>query len=181
MTQARFPATAQLSTGTWTVVATESTARFSVRDKMVTTVHGTIPVVSGTVEVSPTGEIVRGRMELDLTRIETGNRRRDLDLAKPSLLGTAAHPVLVVETGPAEVDGSIWRLPATLSAGGGGIALSLAGEVTASEAGRIRVRITGRLDRTGLGMRVPRFVIGRYIDVDVDAWYAEPPRRSMEA
>jgi hypothetical protein len=32
----------------------------------------------------------------------------------------------------------------------------------------VRVHVHGRFDRTGMRMRVPRFVIGRFIDVDVD-------------
>jgi polyisoprenoid-binding protein YceI len=37
-----------------------------------------------------------------------------------------------------------------------------------------RVRATGTLDRTPLGMRVPRAVIGRYVRIDVEA-ELEPP------
>ena len=32
-------------------------------------------------------------------------------------------------------------------------------------------QVTGRLDRSGLGIRVPTFIVGRYIDVEVRALF----------
>jgi polyisoprenoid-binding protein YceI len=34
--------------------------------------------------------------------------------------------------------------------------------------GEVRMRVTGRLDRTALGITVPSFVIGRFLDLEAD-------------
>ena len=36
--------------------------------------------------------------------------------------------------------------------------------------GWVRVRATASLDRTAVGIRAPRFLIGRIVQIEVDAW-----------
>jgi polyisoprenoid-binding protein YceI len=40
--------------------------------------------------------------------------------------------------------------------------------LTAVDEGSAAARITGRLDRSGLGIKVPGFVIARVVDLEVD-------------
>ena len=32
----------------------------------------------------------------------------------------------------------------------------------------VRATVTGTLDRSGLGMRAPSFIVGRYLEIEVD-------------
>lgn len=57
-------------------------------------VWGSIPFRTATVEFGNHGEVVRATAELELTAIDTGNPRRDRDLAKPHLLNTHRNPIL---------------------------------------------------------------------------------------
>ena len=35
---------------------------------------------------------------------------------------------------------------------------------------RVRVRASGVIDRTAVGIRVPRLLIGRLVGIEIDAW-----------
>ena len=163
-----------LPAGTWSVCAPESRAAFTVRDKVFATVSGTIPVISGQVEITAGGSVASGWMELAGSGIATGNRRRDSDLAKPALLDLAAHPVLTVEIGACESRSTHWEATAKLTARGRQVPVGLQASVAGEDESGVLVRVTGRLDRSGLGMRVPRLVIGRYVDLDVRARFLAP-------
>ena len=160
--QTAQPTIAGIRPGTWHVVSDVSTARFTVRDKVVGTVHGTLPIRLGTVT-------------LDAVAIDTGNPRRDRDLAKPRLLDTATHPLVVVTAGPSTPGPQGWDLDATLSARGATCPLTLRADPVAEDTAGIRVHVTGRMDRKGLRKTVPTFIIARYLDIDVDLLLAARP------
>lgn len=168
---ARALAPAAIPSGTWTVVPDTCTAAFTVRDKLVATVHGTFPVNAGTVVTDTGGVVVRARMELDVAGVTTGNAHRDRDLQKPQFLDAAGHPTIVVESGPTSPGESGWTVQAELSARGASCPLELHVTTTSVDDDRVRVRGAGRLDRTGLGMRVPAFIVGRHLEIDVDALF----------
>ncbi|WP_420120185.1 YceI family protein [Nakamurella sp.] len=161
--------------GVWTVVPETARAAFRVRDKLVGHAAGTIPVRSGTVHLASGGDVLSARLELDAAAIDTGNVRRDRDLRKPHFLAAADHPAIVVEAGPAPFDGSGWTLRATLAARGAVAPVELTVTLDpAADAGSaagagpvVGVRVTGRLDRAPLGMRVPAVVVGRIVELDV--------------
>jgi polyisoprenoid-binding protein YceI len=171
---ARDLAPTSIPAGTWSVVPDASTASFTVRDKLMFTVHGTIPVRSGSVVLGAEGEVTRASVQLDVTGIATGNSHRDKDLRKPAFFDVDEHPELVVRATSTTAGSSGWQLTATLSARGASCPLDLEVTPTAWEDQRIRVQATGRLDRKGLGMKVPTFIVGRYVDVQVDAVFERP-------
>lgn len=115
---------ATIPSGEWRVVTEASTAAFTVRDKLVSTVHGTLPIRSGNATLASAGLLAQASVELDAT--------------------------------------------ATLSARGAQCPLTLQASPLSEEGGGIRVQVHGRLDRKSLGMSVPSFIIGRYLDLDVD-------------
>lgn len=169
------PAPADLTAGVRHVVASAGHARFAVRDKLVTTVHGSLPIHSGRAVLGTGGALVEAVVELDATAVDTGNARRDADLAKPGLLDTASHPRVVVTAGPTAAGPDGWELSARLSARGAGCPVLLSARVLAAGPEGVRVRVTGRLDRRGLGIKVPTVVIGRYLDLDVELLLTEGP------
>ncbi|MEO6998386.1 MAG: YceI family protein [Terracoccus sp.] len=162
------PQVAAIAAGEWRLVASACTARFSVRDKLVTTVHGSLPVVSGSVHTSADGGLESARIELDVAGVATGNRRRDKSLLGTPFLDAADHPVVVVEAGPAPRSNTGWSLEATLSARGRSAPLTLVAVPVEVTPTRVRATVTGSLDRSGLGMRAPSFIVGRYLEIEVD-------------
>ena len=165
---ARDLSPAAIPVGTWTVVADACTVTFAVRDKVVGTVHGTFPLTAGTVLTGAHGQVLGAMVALDVAGVATGNAHRDRDLRKPQFLDAAGHPTIVVEAGPTEPGETGWTVQATLSARGASCPIELQVVPTTWDDRQVRVRVTGRLDRTGLGMRVPTFIVGRHLELDVD-------------
>ncbi|WP_410598099.1 YceI family protein [Amycolatopsis sp. lyj-90] len=161
-------------TGTWTVLAEKTSAAFTVRNFGFREVHGSIPVSLGSVKVSASG-VTAVEAALNLDRIDTGHAKRDADLRKPGLLAIDAHPVLTfaadrIEGGPGE-----WSVEGTLGARGESCSLTLTATGPEDNGdGTWRVRARGVFDRQAIGLRAPRFLIGREIAIALDVALAPP-------
>ena len=158
-----------VATGRWTVDPGRSTARFSVGNFGIRTVHGSVPVLAGSLEVDDGGRPRRLSAELDLSRVDTGNARRDADLRKPKLLDLDAHPLLRYEADDFELGPQGWRARGSLAARGTTCPVTVLG-VPATTGSSLHLVGTAVVDRTALGVRAPSLVIGREVAVVVDAW-----------
>jgi polyisoprenoid-binding protein YceI len=159
---------ADVPAGTWTVDGPASTARFSVKDKVVHTVRGSLPVTTGTVVTDADGQVVCARVELDPAGITTGSSRRDRDVQGRHFLDAEAHPSIIVEAETTSTSDGGWAVAARLSARGASCPVDLQVTPVMVDDEHARMHVTGRLDRTGLGMRVPTFIVGRDLELDVD-------------
>src|SRR5207302_229147 len=125
---------------------------------------GTVPVIDGTVEIGAAGQPLAVHGTLHLAAIDTGIAKRDRDLRKRRLLDLDAHPTMTFTSISIEPVDTGWRVTGTLTARGvttrlTGVASIVDGSMTA----------TARLDRRTLGIRVPRFVVGRFVNITVTA------------
>jgi polyisoprenoid-binding protein YceI len=154
---------AQRAAGTWRIDPAHATASFQV-PSLGRTATGTVPVVNGTVEIGADGQLLAVHGVLHLAAIDTGIAKRDLDLRKRRLLDLDAHPMMTFTSTAVEPADTGWRVTGTLTARGvttrlTGTASTVDGTMTA----------TARLDRRTLGIRVPGFVIGRFVNITVTA------------
>jgi polyisoprenoid-binding protein YceI len=149
---------AQRVAGTWRIDPARATASFQVSN-LGRTATGTVPVVNGTVEIGADGQLLAVHGVLHLAAIDTGIAKRDLDLRKRRLLDLDAHPMLTFTSTAVEPADTGWRVTGTLTARLTGTASTVDGTMTA----------TARLDRRTLGIRVPGFVIGRFVNITVTA------------
>ncbi len=164
--------------GTWAVSDSRTRISFSVGN-LGRVAHGGITCTSGEVELDATGAPVRARAEMDLNTLDTGIAKRDSDLRKPRLLDIDRHPTMCwsadrfLPTG----DGG-WVAEGTLSVRGTTVPLTVTGspEAAALDGEWLRVRAEAVLDRTAVGIRAPRFLIGRTVTISIDAWLV-PSRR----
>ncbi|RSN62602.1 hypothetical protein DMH01_08000 [Amycolatopsis sp. WAC 04182] len=160
--------------GTWAVLAERTSATFSVRNFGFRVVRGSIPVSLGSVRVSADG-VAAVEAALDLDGIDTGNAKRDADLRKPGLLAIDAHPVLTfaadrVEGGPGE-----WSVHGSLGARGESCLLTVTATGPEDNGdGTWRVVAAAVFDRLAIGLRAPRFLIGREITIALDVVLAPP-------
>jgi polyisoprenoid-binding protein YceI len=135
--------------------------------------HGSMTCSRGEIELDAAGTPVRARAEMDLTTVDTGIAKRDADLRKPWLLDIDRHPVLrwsadrFLPTG----NGG-WMAGGELTVRGRTVPLIVTArpEAAALDGGWLRVRAEATLDRTAVGIRAPRFLIGRTVTITVDAW-----------
>ena len=153
---------------TWQVDAARSTAAFVVGNLAVRQVRGTVPVLSGTVVTDPGGRLVGLRAAMDAAGVDTGNARRDRDLRGPGLLGVEQAPTWSFVSDGVEQDGEGWRVAGVLTVRRP-CAVVLAVEAAAPlPDGGLRVRATTSLDRRDAGVRAPRVLVGRRVEVELD-------------
>jgi polyisoprenoid-binding protein YceI len=151
----------------WELMTTLSSAGFTVRN-LGRTVHGRVPIRHASVEVDGAGRPTSVHAELDLASVDTAHARRDRDLRKPHLLDTGRFPTMTFTSTSVEADGDSWLLPGRLAGCGGEIDLVLT--ATARHDGdQVTVHATASFDRRELGIRAPRIMIGRRIDVLIEA------------
>ncbi|WP_181775285.1 YceI family protein [Amycolatopsis pittospori] len=164
-----------LRTGTWTVLADRTEATFTVRNFGFREVRGTIPVSLGSVRVDE-GRVSAVEAALDLDGIDTGNAKRDADLRKPGLLAIDTQPVLTFAADSVEGGSGTWSVEGTLGARGESCPLTLTATGPEDNGdGTWRVHARGVFDRQALGVRAPRFLIGREITIELDV-VLTPPR-----
>lgn len=158
--------------GTWAVSDSRTRVTFAVGN-LGRVAHGAVTCNTGSVELDAAGAPVRASAALDLNTVDTGFRKRDADLRKPGLLDIDRHPVMTwrcdrfVATG----DGG-WTAEGELSVRGTTVPLAVTGrpEAAALAGEWLRVRAEAVLDRAAVGIRAPRFVIGRTVTIAIDAW-----------
>ena len=156
--------------GTWTVSDSRTRVTFSVRN-FGRPVHGAVACQWGTVEIDGTGAPLRVAAEIDLGSVDTGIAKRDADLRKPWLLDIDRHPAMTWTADRfTRADDGRWVAEGVLQVRGTSVPLTVTGPAELQPDGWIRVRGTASLDRTAVGIRAPRFLIGRRVEIDVDAW-----------
>jgi polyisoprenoid-binding protein YceI len=160
--------------GSWRRPAERGTAGFTVRGAGGRRVSGVVPIVAARVDVDPAGTPESVWAVLDLTGIDTGSVRRDADLQKRHLLDTERHPQLTFEGCAPEPTPDGWRVRGRLT-GRADTELTLAAQIIhRSPTGELTVRATTSFDRRGLGIRAPRLMIGRWVDVTIEAVFQPP-------
>jgi polyisoprenoid-binding protein YceI len=161
--------TTPIAAGTWVVDVAGTRAGFAVRNFGLKTVHGTIAVTAGTLEVHPTGQPMRLSSTLDPSSIDTGNPRRDTDLRGTRFLNVDAHPRMEVVADQFEQTKNGWRVRAVLRVAGAETPLWIEGTLDEASADRLALTGKARLDRLAAGIRAPRFLIGRWVDIMISA------------
>jgi hypothetical protein len=78
--------------GMWTADLTRTRAAFAARHLFGQTVHGTIAVTGGTLDVGPDGQPRRFQATLDLASTDTGNVRRDSSMHARRCRPSASAP-----------------------------------------------------------------------------------------
>jgi polyisoprenoid-binding protein YceI len=161
-----------LAAGIWRADLTRSTASFQVGN-LGRKANGSVPVTSGTVEIGNDGQLRGVHGTLDLGAINTGIAKRDLDLRKPGLLDLDRHPTMTFTATSVQPAYGGWLVTGALDARGTSTELSGIAELSTVD-GETVMTATARLDRRTLGIRAPRFLIGRYVDITVTAVISRP-------
>ena len=164
--------------GTWSVSDSRTQVGFTATN-FGRAVHGSVACGSGTVVVDDTGAPVRAHAELDLESLATGIAKRDVDLRKPRFLDIDRHPTMrwTAERFTPAADGG-WTAEGVLSVRGTSAPVHLTGTVESADPGGewLRVRASGVVDRTVVGIRAPSVLIGRRVTMRIDAWLVRASR-----
>src|SRR5262245_2076889 len=105
---AQSPFAPPVGPNTWTVDTNHSSAGFSVKHLMVSTVRGTLGPVKGTIEFDGTSvESIKADITIDVNGVNTGNASRDRDLkADAGLFEAAKYPTVTFKSKRAAADGA---------------------------------------------------------------------------
>jgi polyisoprenoid-binding protein YceI len=156
--------------GIWTADLSRTRAAFAARHLFGQTVHGTIAVTGGTLDVSPDGQPRRFQATLDPASIDTGNARRDADLRGRRFLAVEADSLLEAAADGIDSTGDGWRADAVLRVRRCEAPLRIDAklDILPTEA-RLLVSGTARLDLRDAGIRVPRLLVRRFVDLSFSA------------
>ncbi len=155
--------------GHWTLATGRTpVARFSVPNLILRRVSGTVPITSVEVVIAEDGT-TSVQVALELSRIDTGNARRDSDLRKPGLLDLDAHPTMRFVADRLERDGADWMVPGRVTVKGTTVDLPARARVTTEGPDAATVHITASLDRRDVGVTAPAFMIGTRVEIEVEA------------
>jgi polyisoprenoid-binding protein YceI len=164
---------ATVRTGRWEFVSSLTCAGFAVRNFGVKTVRGQLPVRSAWIDVDESGRPAGMHATVDVAGIDTGNARRDRDLRGPRLLDVAQYPVLTFDSSAIErVGDTEWIVTGRLAGHGMHVEVSMQVQITSTHDGGIAVRAVTEFDREALGVKAPRFLIGRRVAVDISAAFS---------
>jgi polyisoprenoid-binding protein YceI len=161
-----------IAAGTWSVSDSRTRVTFSVGN-FGRRAHGSVALGWGELRVDAAGAPVRVRAELDLNGLDTGIARRDADLRKPRFLDVDRHPTMSWEADRfTRTDDGRWAAHGELHVRGTSVPLTVVGapEAADHDGQFVRVRGCATLDRTAVGIRAPSFLIGRTVEIEIDAW-----------
>jgi polyisoprenoid-binding protein YceI len=158
----------ELHNGNWDVVPEPTTATFTARKLGIIRVRGTIAVQEGRLTIV-NGEPVAASATLDAASVRTGIKKRDSDLTGRHFFVATEHPQIKVQVHDVRAEATGWRAAATMTVAGGSAPLELRvrREPDPGE-GTVRVVASGVLDRSTTPIRAPRWLVGRFVTVEVD-------------
>jgi polyisoprenoid-binding protein YceI len=137
-------------------------------------VHAAFSIVSG--ELTVTDPPVGSRVEvlMDASSFTSNNAKRDKDVRSAPLLDVAAYPDITFESEGLRQKGDHWQLSGTVTAHGRAVPVEVMIDQLILEGGGVRVHArAAHLDRQSFGITGSKGMVGRYLDLDLDA-YAVP-------
>jgi polyisoprenoid-binding protein YceI len=169
------PAATLAAGASWSVDPVHSTAQFTARHFGIVPVIGTIPIVKASVELSGTSQIPAAvSAELDASKLDTHNDRRDADLRSDHFFNTASTPTITFAS--TKIDGSDpnnFTVTGNLTMHGQTHPVVLNAKVVGSgksPRGRsiIAYAATATIDRTQWGMTYGPMIVGNTIDLSIN-------------
>jgi polyisoprenoid-binding protein YceI len=161
---------------TWRVDTARSAAGFRVANFGLRHVRGTVPVREGTVTTDADGAVRDLRAVLDATGVDTAHAHRDRDLRSARLLAVEQVPTWSFTTDEVTTDGAGWRVAGTLVVRRPCPVVLAVAAPQALPDGALRVRATTVLDRRDAGVRAPRVLVGRSVEVELDVVLVQDAR-----
>ena len=172
MTHATMTGTASyVRPGDWSADPAACSLTFAVRNFVLGTVTGQIPLASATVRVDAGGHPVSIRAELDADGIDTRHRRRDRDLRGTRFLATGRWPVMRFEAASIQPDETGWTVTGTLTVKDRQcpVRLDVASFTIPADDPEacVDLRATGRLDRRSAGVTAPGLLGGHLVTLSL--------------
>jgi polyisoprenoid-binding protein YceI len=156
--------------GTYTLDPEQTTIRADVKAMFgLVTVHGTFRLESGQVSIGADPGASSVRASIAAGSFASGHTKRDADVVSAGLLDARAYPEITFTGQGARRDGDGWVVPGSVTAHGTAVPAEVRLSDARQEAGEARFRATARLDRTSFGVTNKKGMVGRTVDVVIEA------------
>jgi polyisoprenoid-binding protein YceI len=162
--------------GTYALDPEHTTIRADVKAMFgLMTVHGTFRLRAGQVSIAADPDASSVEATIEAGSFASGNTQRDADVTGANLLDAKNYPEITFTGQGARRDGDSWLVPGSVTAHG----TAVPAEVRLSDArlqtggagqpGQARFRATARLDRTSFGVTKKKGMVGRTVDLVIEA------------
>jgi polyisoprenoid-binding protein YceI len=164
-----FPADAP-PPGTYALDPERTTIRADVKAMFgLLTVHGTFRLQAGQVSIAADPGASSVRASIAAGSFASGNATRDADVVSATLLDAKAYPEITFTGQGARRDGDGWVVPGSVTAHGTAVPAEIRLSDARREAGGARFKATARLDRTSFGVTKKKGMVGRTVDLVIEA------------
>lgn len=133
------------------------------------TVHGTFRLRSGQVSIAGDPAASSVRASIAAGSFDSGHGARDADVVSAALLDARAYPEITFTGQGARRDGDGWVVPGSVTAHGAAVPAEVRLGGVRQVAGETRFLATARLDRTSFGITRKPGMVGRTVDLVIDA------------
>jgi len=135
------------------------------------TVHATFAVREGEVVLDDTHTLSDATVVVDAASFASNSAKRDKDVRSAGLLDVERYPDIVFTAGSMEKRDQGWLVPGAVSAHGQTVPIDLHIDQLTAEGTGIRLHgSASHLDRTAFGITGSRGMVGRFLDLEFDAF-----------
>ena len=156
--------------GTYALDPERTTIRADVKAMFgLLTVHGTFRLRAGQVSIAADQGASSVQASIEAGSFASGNTTRDADVVSASLLDAKAYPEITFTGQGARRDGDGWVVPGSVTAHGTAVPAEVRVSDARLESGAARFRATARLDRASFGVTKKKGMVGRTVDLVIEA------------
>ena len=159
-----------LPPGTYTLDPELTTIRADVKAMFgLLTVHGTFRLLAGQVSIAADPAASSVRASIEAGSFASGNAARDADVVSAALLDARTYPEITFTGQGARRDGDGWVVPGSVTAHGTAVPAEVRLSDASLRTGAARFLATARLDRTSFGVTKKKGMVGRTVDLVIEA------------
>ena len=156
--------------GTYTLDPERTTIRADVKAMFgLLTVHGTFRLRAGQVSIAADPGASTVRASIEAGSFASGHATRDADVTSATLLDARAYPEITFTGEGARRDGDGWVVPGSVTVHGTAVPAEVRLSDARLETGQARFLATARLDRTSFGVTKKKGMVGRTVDLVIEA------------
>jgi polyisoprenoid-binding protein YceI len=156
--------------GTYTLDPERTTIRAHVKALFgLMTVRGTFRLQAGQVSIAAEPGASSVRAIIAAGSFASGNAARDADVVSATLLDARAYPQITFTGQGTRRDGDAWVVPGSVTAHGTAVPAEVRLNQARREAGGARFVATARLDRASFGVTRKKGMVGRTVDLVIEA------------
>jgi polyisoprenoid-binding protein YceI len=156
--------------GTYTLDPEHTSIRADVKALFgLMTVHGTFRLQVGQVSIAAEPGASSVQAIIAAGSFASGNTARDADVVSATLLDARTYPEITFAGQGARHDGDAWVVPGSVTAHGTAVPAEVRLSQARREAGGARFVATARLDRASFGVTKKKGMVGRTVDLVIEA------------